>query len=399
MAPIDQTDQFRSIFSTKQSALPPSARSKSPPPRGGRSASRGKGKGKQGDEGEESFLKESYQIYTHLASLRHLLTSVRKPYLSSAEPPPMSRRRPQRPTSSQAGDDGQVEEWAKWEKSKYLTDKERDEIDLRARMILRRCNERVGVLERAERARKTKVNSSLPASSLFQLLPSLALPSSPSTSSEPIISAHHASIIWTLNDTMAKLTGTLSDMQTERVKRREERGRTLGNGASAEAERLGRARKAGEGRSIPDGVVVDVHDAALSPTMGSDPHLHSGLGIIDPSAPPIESQLSQAQMQEFESENNALLEHMSSTLSSVLSAESSLLEISQLQSELVRHLAQQTEVVEQLYEDAVGSVAEVRKANDQLVKARERGKEGRLFLLVFILGASFSLLFLDWYAS
>lgn len=90
---------------------------------------------------------------------------------------------------------------------------------------------------------------------------------------------------------------------------------------------------------------------------------------------------------------------MSSTLSSVLSAEASLLEISQLQSELIRHLAQQTEMVEQLYEDAVGSVAEVKRANEQLTKARERGKDGRLFLLIFILGASFSLLFLDWYVA
>lgn len=149
-------------------------------------------------------------------------------------------------------------------------------------------------------------------------------------------------------------------------------------------------------------MITDVHDPAFSHTFASnpeDPHLNQDLGIIDPSAPPIEQVLSQEQIRAFESENNALLEHMSSTLSSVLSAEASLLEISQLQSELVRHLAQQTEVVEQLYEDAVGSVAEVKRANEQLTKARERGKDGRLFLLIFILGASFSLLFLDWYAA
>ena len=42
------------------------------------------------------------------------------------------------------------EEWKKWERVKYLTDRERDEIDLRARMILRRCKDRVGMLELAE---------------------------------------------------------------------------------------------------------------------------------------------------------------------------------------------------------------------------------------------------------
>ena len=39
---------------------------------------------------------------------------------------------------------------SRWEGSKYLSDRERDEIDLRARMILRRCRERVSALEDGE---------------------------------------------------------------------------------------------------------------------------------------------------------------------------------------------------------------------------------------------------------
>jgi syntaxin 18 len=89
---------------------------------------------------------------------------------------------------------------------------------------------------------------------------------------------------------------------------------------------------------------------------------------------------------------------MQSQLDSVLSAEKSLLEISALQTELVRHLVQQTEMVEKLYDEAVGSVAEVGKANEQLKKAKQRGSEARFFLLVFLIGASMALLFLNWYA-
>ncbi|OWZ75729.1 syntaxin 18 [Cryptococcus neoformans Bt85] len=392
MPAADQTTLFRSILTTQQSSHPNLARSKSPAP-----ISR-KGKAKEGeDEGE--FLKEAYRIHTHLRSLQQLLSSVRKAYLSTVEPPPLSRR-PKEHRKDVNGDSKEEEEWARWEKVKYLTDKERDEIDLRARMILRRCQERVGILEMTEQKRKSKaVSSAKPASTFLSLLPSLA--SSSISAVEPIISAHHASILWTLNDFLARLTGAVSDLQNERIKRREERSKTLGAGATLEAQRLGLASQAAK-RSIPEGVITDVHDPAFSHTFASnpeDPHLNQGLGIIDPSAPPIEQVLSQEQIRAFESENNALLEHMSSTLSSVLSAEASLLEISQLQSELVRHLAQQTEVVEQLYEDAVGSVAEVKRANEQLTMARERGKDGRLFLLIFILGASFSLLFLDWYAA
>ncbi|KIR64037.1 syntaxin 18 [Cryptococcus bacillisporus CA1873] len=366
-----------------KSSLAASTRSKSPAP-----ISR-KGKVKEGeDEGE--FLKEAYRI---------LLASVRKAYLSTVEPPPLSRR-PKEPERNVNGDAKVEEEWARWEKVKYLTDKERDEIDLRARMILRRCQERIGILEVTEQKRKSKVISSAkPTSTFLSLLPSLA--SSSISNFEPILSAHHASILWTLNEFLARLTGAVSDLQTERVKRREERSKTLGAGATLEAQQLGLVSHARK-RSIPEGLITDVHDPAFSHTIGkdfSDPHLSHGLGIIDPSAPAIDQLLSQEQIRTFESENNALLEHMSSTLSSVLSAEASLLEISQLQSELIRHLAQQTEMVEQLYEDAVGSVAEVKRANEQLTKARERGKDGRLFLLIFILGASFSLLFLDWYAA
>ncbi|XAO25036.1 hypothetical protein I312_103845 [Cryptococcus bacillisporus CA1280] len=392
MPATDQTTRFKSILTTQKSSLAASTRSKSPAP-----ISR-KGKVKEGeDEGE--FLKEAYRIHTHLRSLQQLLASVRKAYLSTVEPPPLSRR-PKEPERNVNGDAKVEEEWARWEKVKYLTDKERDEIDLRARMILRRCQERIGILEVTEQKRKSKVISSAkPTSTFLSLLPSLA--SSSISNFEPILSAHHASILWTLNEFLARLTGAVSDLQTERVKRREERSKTLGAGATLEAQQLGLVSHARK-RSIPEGLITDVHDPAFSHTIGkdfSDPHLSHGLGIIDPSAPAIDQLLSQEQIRTFESENNALLEHMSSTLSSVLSAEASLLEISQLQSELIRHLAQQTEMVEQLYEDAVGSVAEVKRANQQLTKARERGKDGRLFLLIFILGASFSLLFLDWYAA
>lgn len=82
------------------------------------------------------------------------MASVRKAYLSTVEPPPLSRR-PKEPERNVSGDAKVEEEWARWEKVKYLTDKERDEIDLRARMILRRCQERIGILEVTEQSEST----------------------------------------------------------------------------------------------------------------------------------------------------------------------------------------------------------------------------------------------------
>jgi len=211
-----------------------------------------------------------------------------------------------------------------------------------------------------------------PASSaLFTILPSLAPPSSSANRfDDSLLAAHRASVIWTLNDMLARNSAVMSGLQEERGKRREERSRTLGAGAAREAAQLNRTTLNGTGNGVDGDATVD---------------------------PEIEG-LSAAQIQQFESQNTTLLTQMQSQLTSVLSAEKSLLEISTLQTELVRHLVTQTEMTDRLYDEAVGSVGEVGRANEQLRKARRRGEEGRLFLLVFLVGASLALLFLNWYA-
>ncbi|KAK6906048.1 hypothetical protein I203_100029 [Kwoniella mangroviensis CBS 8507] len=397
MAPRNHTSEFQSIISERLSSLPPSTRSKSPS-RINDSARKGKGKGKEKDgvEDEEEFLKEAYRIHRHLTSLSHLLSSVRKPYLSTIEPPPLSRRAH---NHNHDGGGDEMNEWKKWEKVKYLTDRERDEIDLRARMILRRCKERVGVLELDEQTRKSKTTSSAISSTkstVLSFLPSLLPLDSSSSSStfQPLINAHRASVLWTLNDFLAKLTSTISDLQEERFKRKQERMKSLGSNATLEASQLNTSKG---NRKIPDGVIVGVDDPAFS-TSSLDPHLAaSGIGITDSSTK--QSELTESQIQQFENENNILLENMSSTLSTVLSAESSLLEISKLQNELIQHLTQQTEMIDQLYSEAIDSVGSMDKANEQLKKARDTNKESRVFLLVFLIGSSLALLFLDWYAA
>ncbi|GFZ47119.1 hypothetical protein JCM24511_04861 [Saitozyma sp. JCM 24511] len=392
MVVIDHTPAFHSLLESR--AEPTSSRSKSPS--GGRSVgrSRDRGKGKARsveDEEGEAFLKEAYRIHTHLSELTSTLHSVRLPYLSLSDPPPLSRRTPRTP-HAQHGLAAEEDELRRYTGSKYLTDREREEIDLRGKMILRRCRERVRVLEDGEKVRQNRVAP--PPHKLLTLLPSL-LPTATS-STEPLITAHRASILWTLNSLLAKTSADLTNLQEERSRRRAERGRTLGEGAAKEAARLAassdlssRAKSLFGGGTTPNSA-NGWTDEGISPK--------SSTTAIIPDGPRIEDQLSQEQLQQFESENNVLLEHMQSQLDSVLSAEKSLLEISALQTELVRHLVQQTEMVEKLYDEAVGSVAEVGKANEQLKKAKQRGSEARFFLLVFLIGASMALLFLNWYA-
>lgn len=108
-------------------------------------------------------------------------------------------------------------------------------------------------------------------------------------------------------------------------------------------------------------------------------------------------ELTESQIMQFETENANLLQNVQDTLASVQQAESRLMEISALQMELVTHLTQQTEQTEQLYEDAIATAATVEKGNVQLKEARRRARDGRKWILLFLIGASLSLLFLHYY--
>ena len=66
-------------------------------------------------------------------------------------------------------------------------------------------------------------------------------------------------------------------------------------------------------------------------------------------------ELTSSQILQFEAENAAILRNVQDTLESVQQAESRLMDISALQMELVTHLTRQTELTDQLYEDAIAT--------------------------------------------
>jgi len=70
-----------------------------------------------------------------------MLLSIRKPYLDvSSRPPPLSRKN--------AATFGETEPWSN---VKYLSNEERDQIDMQARTILSRCSDRVKEMEALEK--------------------------------------------------------------------------------------------------------------------------------------------------------------------------------------------------------------------------------------------------------
>ena len=229
------------------------------------------------------------------------------------------------------------------------------------------------------------------------------------------VAAHHASITWYLNRRLTEASQVQKEMQEERVKRQLERTHTLGSEAAKEAALMGHQSSVPILVSGPEqaqsgapggwlGSASSNFASSLAATIG----VNSSWNETRPTytTPPAEDieddeedeyELTASQIMQFEDENAAILRNVQDTLASVQQAESRLLEISQLQTELIAHLTHQTELTDQLFEDAIATTSTMEKGNEQLREAKRRAKDSRLYILVFLIGASLSLLFLHYY--
>lgn len=86
----------------------------------------------------------------------------------------------------------------------------------------------------------------------------------------------------------------------------------------------------------------------------------------------ISESLTPEQLQLFAEENNELLTHYNDTLSQVRTAQSSLLDISSLQTQLAQNLDMQSAHIQQLVTDSLNTTENVASGNKQLKKATER---------------------------
>jgi syntaxin 18 len=78
----------------------------------------------------------------HIVTLTRMLSSIRKPYLSvDAHVVPLARQ-----NNIDLSDSSKS-----WSGIRHLTDEERDQIDLQARVILSRCADRVNKMEALEK--------------------------------------------------------------------------------------------------------------------------------------------------------------------------------------------------------------------------------------------------------
>ncbi|KAJ3869722.1 hypothetical protein EV359DRAFT_29424 [Lentinula novae-zelandiae] len=348
----------------------------------------------------KEYIGNAYTVLNSINKLTRLLSSIRKPYLNIDQ-----RSGPSHYQETMRIDFSEDNSWAN---IRQLSNEQRDQIDIHARQILTRCSDNIKQMESAEKKRIEHVSSQV--NRLTRLLP-VRLRQDASSISSDFLAAHHSSITWYLSRRLAEVSQKQKEMQEERVRRELERSRTLGSGAGLEVLNMTthdalRTHNTSEPRvAASSSWLGDTSSSFIAATIGAttidETHRPGPSSPLPDTAPPSDDEddfeLSSSQILQFETENANILRAVQETLDSVHQAESRLMEISALQMELVEHLTKQTVLTDQLYEDAIASTSMVEKGNVQLREARRRSKDSRLFILVFFIISSLSLLFLHYY--
>ncbi len=193
--------------------------------------------------------------------------------------------------------------------------------------------------------------------------------------------AWRESVIWYLGRKLEGAAEVQRGMVEKRVERELEKSRSvlyMGRGAAGHTATLS---ERGSGDSVPI-------PAAKRGEHAADGMLNGGMMKAHWGPPPptplpasdlaeIQSQLTPEQLQLFATESQDLLSQYSDTLSQVRTAQSSLLEISSLQTTLAQNLDVQSAHIQQLVTDSVGTEENVTGGNTQLKRAIERRSVAR----------------------
>ncbi|BGP21687.1 SNARE protein syntaxin 18/UFE1 [Rhodotorula toruloides] len=392
MLATDRTAEFKEAVRAKEHSQTPSKRQRIK-----------FGRTRLGPDGQEdAWTRQAEQVATNLRSFSNFLASIRRAYLDlGSSSHPSSRNPPQRNLDPSKG-------LAAWEGVRWLTDRERDEIDFAVKVALRKSVDRVRELEALEKARVDAEKRENPNAGLSRFLGLNVAPSVSPTSEA--LASHRSLVTFYLNTMLASVSQRQRDQQEARVKRQLEKTQSLGGtggGGALGMDELGRQmaekaktdRAAHKGKGKADGAEA-IGGVGQVPSLYRPAPLSSeaGWGFDEDEDDPLGSTLTADQIQQFEAEESALLKATQSDLESLKTAESSLLEIASLQSQLAIHLTQQAELTDNLWEEAITVSGEVDRGNKQLKKAKERGRESRMWLLIFLFMSSFTLLFLDYYA-
>ncbi|TKA54606.1 hypothetical protein B0A53_03013 [Rhodotorula sp. CCFEE 5036] len=389
---MDRTAEFKELVQAKEQQYPPAKRQRVK-----------FGHLRQGPDAPklDPWTRQADQVATNLRSFANFLSSIRRAYLDLGSSTSSNAAAPPKRTL-----DPNKTGLAAWEGVRWLTDKERDEIDFAVKVALRKSVDRVRQLEQLEKVRIARLEAEKrdnPSSTssggggalsrLLGLTPATSQDSASTTAAaEQALAQHRSLITFYLNALLADVSQRQRDQQEARVQRQLERAQSLG----ALGANVG---PFGTDNSTAAAAAAGGKGAAATAPIPSTSSFVPGVDDDDDDDDdnPLGSTLTAEQVQQFEAEESALLKATQTDLDALHKAESSLLEIAALQTQLVSHLTQQSELTDQLWEDAITVSGEVERGNKQLKLAKERSRDSRIWLLVFLFGSSFTLLFLDYY--
>lgn len=246
----------------------------------------------------------------------------------------------------------------------HLTETQRDEIDYEVKKNIREASTRIKELETLEASRRKAVDNH--GSFLSRLMPNLE-----EKARNDLLSSHRSSITWYLNNKLLQISQRHADTKTIRITREEEK-------------RLAVQNTAVQSTPVYAYSAIDDKDE---------------MEAVETELTVRETLLSQSQLQAFESENNQILEEFETQTAQIRSVQVKLMEIAELSTELQQHLAGQTEITDRLMTEAEQTTVDVTTGNQQLSQAKRRNKTMRLYIVTIFLVLSFTLLFLDYYAS
>ncbi|KAL0944578.1 snare protein [Colletotrichum truncatum] len=314
-------------------------------------------------EAIDGFLKEAYRINSHITDLHNELKDVRQAYLSTAQP----RRHIRTNTGSTTKEPQQ------------LTDRQREEIDARAKSMLRELNASIRALDEAEQLRR-ETETAVIRKKYARGLGALGAWAAGDVSDESKTAEHLAAeakardiglhrdgVLWSLRQALQLCGRTQQDMMEARLTREMEKNRSV-------------LAKAGGGSAMPElgGFYESMKkEAAAAAAAAKKNGTATGLPPDEGGSYDFRQDLTEEQIQMFEKGNQDMLQHYNSTLDKVRTAEKSLLEISELQTLLVGNLATQSAHIEQLVADSENITEDVGGGNKQLKKATQRPSAAR----------------------
>jgi hypothetical protein len=284
-----------------------------------------------------------------ISELTQELRAIRPRYLSTALP---QRRR----HIATAGDSH--------DRSRPLTNIERDEFDAQSKLLLRQLNGAISGLQQAEDVRKQAHDSVALSKRARGGLGGLGrwaaggaiTAKSPEEELEQAQAATLAevrgSILHYLQKGLERASRAQTDMMDVRLNRELEKSKSI------------LANSAMNGRMST--VQGDYTNSARATDIEAETSTAESGGNA-PGGP-----LTQEQRQQFAEENHALLKHYEDQLDQVRTAERSILEISEMHSTLHASLQQQSEHIDQLVQDSFLTSENVGRGNKELKKASER---------------------------